>query len=725
MGGFSRFGCIGWSSFWGRCGLFGLFALLTVSGEAQSQNLQLTRRLEGVNAAPVGVSAKAFSTWLNPAMVSRSFSLADLGLTQPVSLDLSNSSQTFFFPALVGLELRDIHWRLDHRFFSDDADAKMSAHLAGEPVHWGDLGPAGAVRTVDGDLTQLRSASSFVPLRIAFSSSTALASPNLPSDCRANVNAFANLQVQPSTQLTYRFGSVQLKTPADAWAVMPSKTVILVSGRSLEMSAYEAAWKLGSSVANSGRRPEFESLPKVGQQVVVDGLNPPINLLTLPAFAAFASKRAVVLQSNAEVLAWFLLRMRQDSGVQMVIADASFYDVIKKGGEQVLQQILEKMPNAEVQWQELMSIWQMPATTEHDGKAARLLPSPAGPVIVLLPSQLSGLGDLLGAGKRLPEKPGMFSGSLALSMTELGADIGTFAVGDQASWRTIFRAADAALAGNTPQELVLDVQMPAVKDSVDPVLSVHINDVLLTAIRLSTGESAERIKIKIPSYLLKVRNDVRVVVQRQTAKYDCTNSLLPQPFSILPSSHWVVGGNGDPSTMGALAAGLANEGELRIGPDELTRATDTLPRLVWLTHALGVVPTRMKLIVESEPAVHAHTTVSHLKLVSATGSMSSGLFRLTRDVSAGVPSAAVTWLGLLPAGGWPKVPDWAGKSMLVDPDGRVREVDGAQVWGETFSSEVREPWLKRQMGWLVPFGFVLAFVGLLIAANRRRRRLES
>ena len=54
-----------------------------------------------------------------------------------------------------------------------------------------------------------------------------------------------------------------------------------------------------------------------------------------------------------------------------------------------------------------------------------------------------------------------------------------------------------------------------------------------------------------------------------------------------------------------------------------------------------------------------------------------------------------------------------GIGQLWDEEGRTRN---------TFQDEMREPWLRRNMGWWIPLLLVFSFVGLLVAASVVRRK---
>lgn len=709
----------------------GVWSAVAFGVAAHAYDMKLARQLSTDGVVMSRQHAYVFSPWLSPLQTERTHTLADLGLKEPVAVT-GGAERTLYFPVPSGMALQDVRWRLDHRYLNARGEGHLSVSLVGETDFMGTLVPDGSPKAIEGYRPYLHRRDGFLPLtvKVLNGASPASSLPRSTDQCALVLaEAAASLEIEPSTRLSFRFAVQHLPSSEDAWALLPRQPVVLLPGAHLDAEAYEAAWRVGAALKAAGKTPVYVALPSVGSDVGTTGLQVPSGLRLLPAFAAFSAGGSARLGREADVLAWLLLQVREAGGLHVVIASAGLQDTLRKGVDQLRAQVQASLPAAQPQFDELverlMALADSGASFQASDVAVRR--APTGPVFWVTPAAAVSFAQLARArGAGIPSEAKTLASAGVVLMSSLMAPIGTYSMLDRVVWRSRFQIGDALLEGRYPDELVLDIQTPPTPGKVNPIASVYLNDVLLTATQLFGDADGERIKAAVPRSALRTQNEVRVVVHRQSERADCLQSLAPHPLTFMPSSHWVLGDPVSDTTFTGLAAQFSSGGYLYVPLEDLAQAPATLSRLVWLTHALMFEPGLVALRVGSVGESEHQLTPALMVGLSGAGSFVEGqtLLQARVDTVDGQPVAKVRWHSPPRDGQWPgNVGVFSGNVVQVDLEGRVWLLDDAGEIQDSRLLEVREPWAKRQMGWVVPLLLVLAFVVLLVAASRRRRKL--
>lgn len=144
-------------------------------------------------------------------LVSRSVSLKDLGITNPVVLDQADNRQAFFLPVPKGVAISDAQIELKGRFIKgEEMPATLRLSVDGQPR------VAERVSRAEGDLGRNlavdsgRHASGFVNFTLDWSSPV---SEDFCSPPRATANV---LTLSPETRLNYRYSMSALGSLAEA-----------------------------------------------------------------------------------------------------------------------------------------------------------------------------------------------------------------------------------------------------------------------------------------------------------------------------------------------------------------------------------------------------------------------------------------------------------------------------------------------------------------------------
>jgi len=533
-------------------------------------------------------------------MVTRSTTLEDLGINEPVVLSNSDARQEFYLPVPRGVPVTDARLDFDARY------------TKGEPgrtsmVLWLDGVPQTAQRVADGEGSASRTLaverrtreSGFLRLGVDWQSDIAL------RHCESNRATGNALTISPQTRLSYRYDASAINSLDDAWGSLPGKPVLMVASRKLDQQAFDSAWRLGVAMERSGKRVAVRAFPAVGEVVDTRGLQAPAGLGQVPAFAALTSKETHKLANPAEIGALLVMGAPAVAG-DVVIADAALSTKYNEALD-ALQAQLASDPDAA----DAFKAWRqqrMPlAGAGLASKEIRLVSLGRQAVIaVAADAGAQGAGVFDTAWRRilasrqvqvqtaLPPQS-MQDGGVRLST--LGGSSASFDVVARGDWNASFPLAAVTTDGRVPDELIMDVAAAPGASSTRPVASVFWNGILLGAKQLEADGRPERLTARVPGYALGVTNAVRVTFQRQPVSVDCNEIPQGYPVNVLPTSYVKPGKAQPDGTFVGLLPLMAGSPQVLIPDSYLADAPDNIKRVIGIAAASGVSASRAELSV--------------------------------------------------------------------------------------------------------------------------------
>lgn len=533
-------------------------------------------------------------------LVTRSTTLEDLGVSEPVVLSNSDARQEFYLPVPRGVPITDAKLDFDARY------------IKGEPgrtsmVLWLDGVPQTAQRIADGEGTashdmnvERRSRETgFVRLGVDWQSEIAL------RHCESNRATGNALTISPQTRLSYRFDASAIRSLDDAWASLPGRPTLMVAARKLDQQAFDSAWRIGVAMERSGKRVAVRAFPSVGDEIDARGLQVPEGLGQVPAFAALAGNEKYKLASPAEIGALLVMGAPAVTG-DVVIADGALRARYNEALDALQAQLASDSDAASA-----FKAWRQQrlplAGADLQSKEIRLLPLGRQAVIaVAADAGAQGAGAFDTAWRRIlvtrqvqvqtATPPQTFQDG-GLRLTSLGGSTASFDVVARGDWNTTFPLAAVSADGRMPDELVMDLAAAPGASSTRPVASVFWNGILLGAKQMDATGRPERLTARVPGYALGVTNVVRVTFQRQPVSVDCNEIPQGYPVNVLPTSYVKPGKAQPDGTFVGLLPLLAGTPQVLIPDSYLADAPANIRRLIGIASASGISATRAELSV--------------------------------------------------------------------------------------------------------------------------------
>lgn len=532
--------------------------------------------------------------------ITRDTTLLDLGVKDPVVLSNSDARQEFYLPVPRGVPISDATLTFDARYAKGEAGRTTM-------VLWLDGVPQTAERVADGDGSMTRSLnvesrnreSGFLRLGVDWQSEIAL------RRCESNRATADALIISPQTHLRYRYDASAIGNLDDAWATLPGRPVLMVSGTKLDQQAFDSAWRLGVALERSGKRVAVRAFPSVGDEIDTRGLQAPAGLEQLAAVAAVANKPAHKLASPAEIGALLVMGAPAVSG-DVVIADAALRGRYNEALDALAAQLAGDADAAAAfkAWRQA----RMPlAGADLPSRDIRLLPLGRQAVIAVAAdagAQAAGAFDIAWRRILVTRQVNIKTATSpqaaddgAVRLTTLGGSATSFDVVARGDWTTTFPLSTVSSDGLMPDELVLYLAAAPGASSTRPVASVFWNGILLAARQMDADGKPERLTARVPGYALGVTNALRVQFQRQPVSVDCNEIAQGYPVNVLPTSYIKPGKPQPDGTFVGLLPLLAGNPQLIIPDGYLADAPDNIKRVIGIASASGVSATRAELSV--------------------------------------------------------------------------------------------------------------------------------
>jgi len=572
-------------------------ARLLPAGLLAAALLSFPAAAQGPNPAPAAVPM-APAPALDPVLsavqeraadtrVTRSFTLSDLGIEDAVVLQGMDARRDIYLPVPAGVPLDGASIAVEGDYLRGDGGrTTMVVSVDGVPVYSrrleADNGSAAATIAVDGRPRE----TGFVRFGTAWSS---VIGEYLCADERGIGNV---LKVSPKTRFTYSYDAGAVRNLATAWSAMPGSGSILVAGGTLSKDTYDTAWRLGVALESSGKRLRVKTLPAIGDDVDLTGIQVPASLRQVAPFSAFVGAGTYRIRDASEIGALLVLP-GSPLGADIAVADAQLLSGVR-GALDALGARLGNAGAAFGEWRakaaSLGSVTVAPDEVSLQflagrpviavggaagGKAAQLFDS-------LWRTSLSSSTITIRAVDTAPENPS----SVALS--SLGPAAGNIDVLARGDWVLSFDLAAATGGKSLPSRLNLDVAASPGASTSEPVVAVFLNDVLLAAKRLEATGHPEHISAAVPPYALAARNVLRVTFQRQPVSDKCRETPQAFPVAVLPTSHFELGGSAPGGDFLGVISAMAAGGKLVVPDSYLATGKTSLPRVVRAAAAAGL-----------------------------------------------------------------------------------------------------------------------------------------
>lgn len=565
-------------------------------------------------------------------LVTRTVTLHDLGLTGQISLGNRNVEQHFYFPMPQEAALKnayiEIHGTYLHPFSEPTA---VTLLVNGAPVFTQRLpgnerefflklvdlnGATHSRRPADphGDgigislpLGKLRAQGDFLDLAVVLSSQV---DATRCIDERGHGN---ELSIDPElTRLVYSFESDSIQSIRSLLTTLPRHPVILLPNAELSALQYGSALRLSQALSGMGLQPEFVAVPQVGDVVSTANLTEALknSAVHIPAEMANAIEkgRSYKISESAEIAAWLILRMMSPDGLAQAVIDP----------EQTRQSLLNALRGMDGNKDLDRTLWKklglddagnwlsVPALDKANVRIAML----AGqPVLALEGENMLQGADLINTAWRQIAGSRELALATALHVPDMDSPLPHIHFARNLPVKTVSERAEWVVPiplnklpqGQWPDSFDINLMAAPSGDGLSPVVSVFMNDNLLTATALRTDGEITRLQAHIPRYALRANNQLRVEVRRRVLGSHCSGPVQGYPVQLLPSSYLNLRDAPHAKEFFMLSTDFGRDSEVAIPAHYLQDAANTLPMVSSVLRGLSIDETNFKLTVDAKP----------------------------------------------------------------------------------------------------------------------------
>lgn len=565
------------------------------------------------------------------ASVTRVLTLFDLGLSEHPALSDHNFEQHFYFPVPQGVRLRDAHVEIHgtylHPFpeaaavtlmvndtpvytyqlpgsngaFSHEQAAQASAVLS--PVHSTEQGDDIAIVL---PLDQLRAQSGFLNFGVVLSSHA--------DSTHSGENGRGNeLSIDPkTTRLVYSFEGDSVQDIRSLLTTLPRHPLILLPQRKLNAVQYGAALRLSQGLAGIGLQPEFATVPQVDDVVATASLADAAKTFCLqipePMANAIAKHQPYKITQPVEAVIWLALRIMSPDGLAQAVIDSA---QTQKALLAALQGMDAASGLGKPIWAEL-----------HLDDAANWLPKAALNKANVRVAMLAGQpvlaldGDNMEMGANLVASTWrQIADSRELALTtplilpdkdnplphiHFALNLPVQNVLESAEWLVPIQLSNLP-PGKWPESFEINLMASPSGDGISPVVSVLMNDNLLTAMSLRTDGEITRLRAHIPLYALHANNLLKVEIRRRVSG----NMTLGFPVQVLPSSYLNLRDAQEASQFFMLGADFGHDTEIAVPARYLLDSATSLSVVSSVLRGLSVAGTDFTLVTDATPGFKA------------------------------------------------------------------------------------------------------------------------
>lgn len=705
---------------------------------------------------PIDSVANGFAQLGDGRLATRTVSLAELGVHDPIPLYAPDGRHELYLPVPANVPIRDASMQIDGTYLRKyGGRVTLTVSIDGTPVlarsPEQEQGGASANIGVDGAPRE----SGFV--RVGLDVSPVL-SNSMSIDPKANGSTWT---IAPTSRLTYRYDPNAIVNLRNAWGALPGRPVVMLGSRQLAAQAFDAGWRSEALLQFGGRQPVTVALPAVGETVDLGTVDVPSSLLTIPAFAALAAGGSHKLADAAQVGALIALAPRAAFAPDVIIADDRLRATLNTDLDALRAEVASVAPDAGDAG-DAFDAWRNrvigPVATPLKAGEVRLAHLDGQPAIVV--GDPVGVAALAQAWHRI-DAPNQLvvheidnasdARSDAIALSLLGGAPRTLNVQGRGAWRASFDLGAASRAGKLPSDVVLDVAAAPTADNVAELASIYFNDVLIGTQMLRRDGKPQRVTAHVPHDALAPVNLLRVEFEQppQAEAGDEAHSIV-HPIEILPDSHLTLASAEIDDAFTGMVARFVSQANVIVPESYLLDAPHTLPRVASLANASFIVPTRADLSVVPPGATAspkraflalevalteqkgvARLSKDRLSLSGASGERLADVTQLNRAaVIEAVKSGDVSGLAYFPLGDAAAPLPLSlrlsrGDVAIVDGSGVLRELDTRHPGEGVDAVDAGMPWMMRGVWWRIPAGLTGLLILLLMMAHYARRRNRS
>ena len=561
---------------------------------------------------------------------ARSISLGDLGLTKPVTLNQQMRERHFYFPIAQNIALKDAYIDLDliylRQFSGEDgltilvngspvgthsfAEAMMSPFLKmtgidGKPWSADSPGSVNEEIHLSIPLKNLDPALRFVDVSLSFNTKKSTES------CTYIAGRGNELLLESSSHLRYRFDRSSVLDVRTFLTTLPERAQILLPPQP-DALQYEAALRLLMGLQAQGLNPRLIVFPKIGDEVATGNMQLPDSWNGIPMFqslfSALRQQQKFHIANDVDVAAWLAVRLSSASGLADVLVDsAALRAALLKASEiwreQGMLQRLSVGGQQAIAWGKTPAQPAQPnlALVNWAGMQMLLLDSPdQNPAALLTGSFWSAIANGAELGVAHVGSLGVESHSHRLMIAQ---NLPVQYLRAEVHWEIPFAAKDMP-NGERPNALQLNIVSAHRTGDAPAVVSVFMNDFLLTAKELRSDGEITAVNAFVPLYTLKSNNVVRIEVF-DAEKKNCFSSQA-LPVQVLPSSYLGLGGAGDVQEFFSFLPLLTSYSTVIIPPEYLRHPGESLPTVSRVLQGLGMSADGYKIELPSSGDFVAH-----------------------------------------------------------------------------------------------------------------------
>ncbi|MFG1296397.1 hypothetical protein V5F50_11400 [Xanthobacter sp. V13C-7B] len=558
--------------------------------------------------------ASALQERIQDRLITREVTLTDLGVDAPVVFQGMDARRDLYIPVPAGVPLSNPHFMVNADYLRGDGGrTTMVVSVDGNPLFSRQLeGENGSVNTTI-DVPGTPRPTGFMRFGVAWSS---VVSQDLCADERAIGNV---LKLMPTSRFVYSYDASHVHDLSTAWSAMPGTGSVLVAGGTLAKESFDTAWRLGLAVETAGKRIKVKTLPNLGDEVDVSGLDVPDSLRVVAPFSNFVGANTYRIRDLAEVGALLLLPS-SPLGADIVVADPTLLSQVRSALEALAARL--GGPNMA-----LFNEWRSKAASLGGAVVANdelSLQTLAGrPVIAVGPSAGPKAAQLFDSFWRGSISAGTVTVRSvdaqptprdSIPLSTFGNAAGNLDVLARGDWTVNFDLASATAGASLPSRLNLDVAAAPGASTTDPVVAVFLNDVLLAAKRLDANGRPEHLSAAIPTYALGATNALRVTFQRQPVSDRCRETPQAFPVQVLPSSNLELGGSVSGADFLGVISAMSGGGRVVVPDNYLATASSSVVRVVRAAAAAGVPAGTSSTLEVSPTGVPFRVTGSFLAL---------------------------------------------------------------------------------------------------------------
>lgn len=548
----------------------------------------------------------------NSHWVNRIVSLHDLGFNQTITFNQKIRERHFYFPIAQNVALTDVFVDLDGVYLNQFAGVDgLTVSINGEPLKaqslaQGRLPTFLKMTNLDGKavmpnaeqgnpeihlsipLGNLDPSARFVDVGLSFNSITDA------EHCTDIAGHGNELQLDMRSRLRYRYNQSSVGDVRSFLTTLPRQPQLLLPNV-VTSAQYEGALRLLMGLHSLGLNPQLSRMPVIGDEVATTNLALPDNWSNLAIFhtlsIAHNQQQKFHISNDADVAAWLAVRIVSDVGLaDILIGSVSLQATLLKVSELWREQgVLQLMPE-NVQ-QAVANKWSLltKAGTSNlslldlAGTQVLMIDTPNQNPAAILPSSIwAGIanGSMLSVNQ-----VGFLKLESSSHRLMIAQNSPVQYLQGMVHWEIPVSAKEWT-NGERPNSLQLNVISAHRNGNTPAIISVFMNDYLLTAKDLRSDGEVTAVAAFVPLYALKTNNVLRIEVYDPMQK-NCA-SAQSLPVQILPSSYIGLGGSSDVHEFFSLIPMLAHDSLVILPLNYLQHAEDSLLTVSRMLQGLGM-----------------------------------------------------------------------------------------------------------------------------------------